>query len=335
MEMNINSFPDFAKNALILWNMGAASVPQYARSSGLFKTVPIPNETGNTREFSEIETEEYASRKGESDQASRAKVQQGYTKIGKLYRIAKDVGVSFEWRTQGKYPEIKNRLTNLGRLGENRIDLDLTHRITFGASTYYTDQDGVSVDVTVGDGLALFSTAHTLKASATTFRNILSGNAAFSQSALESMEKMRVENSFNQFGQKMTVQDDILWSTDDPNTVNTIKIVLQSMGNTADYKNSAVVNPYVRKYNHVVLPRIATDKDGNVDSTKAKYWGVASSNLSTAYLGMHEEPHMKMPTPGSNAEEFSTDDWNFGTRAGYMVVIVSANWIGMSKGDAS
>lgn len=333
--MNINSFPDFAKNALILWNMGAASVPQYARSSGLFKTVPIPNETGNTREFSEIETEEYASRKGESDQASRAKVQQGYTKIGKLYRIAKDVGVSFEWRTQGKYPEIKNRLTNLGRLGENRIDLDLTHRITFGASTYYTDQDGVSVDVTVGDGLALFSTAHTLKASATTFRNILSGNAAFSQSALESMEKMRVENSFNQFGQKMTVQDDILWSTDDPNTVNTIKIVLQSMGNTADYKNSAVVNPYVRKYNHVVLPRIATDKDGNVDSTKAKYWGVASSNLSTAYLGMHEEPHMKMPTPGSNAEEFSTDDWNFGTRAGYMVVIVSANWIGMSKGDAS
>ena len=76
------------------------------------------------------------------------------------------------------------------------------------------------------------------------------------------------------------------------------------MGNTADYKNSAVVNPYVRKYNHVVLPRIATDKDGNVDSTKAKYWGVASSNLSTAYLGMHEEPHMKMPTPGSNAEEF-------------------------------
>lgn len=333
--MNINSFPDFAKNALILWNMGAASVPQYARSSGLFKTVPIPNETGNTREFSEIETEEYASRKGESDQASRAKVQQGYTKIGKLYRIAKDVGVSFEWRTQGKYPEIKNRLTNLGRLGENRIDLDLTHRITFGASTYYTDQDGVSVDVTVGDGLALFSTAHTLKASATTFRNILSGNAAFSQSALESMEKMRVENSFNQFGQKMTVQDDILWSTDDPNTVNTIKIVLQSMGNTADYKNSAVVNPYVRKYNHVVLPRIATDKDGNVDSTKAKYWGVASSNLSTAYLGMHEEPHMKMPTPGSNAEEFSTDDWNFGTRAGYMVVIVSATWIGMSKGDAS
>ena len=315
--------------------MGAASVPQYARSSGLFKTVPIPNETGNTREFSEIETEEYASRKGGSDQASRAKVQQGYTKIGKLYRIAKDVGVSFEWRTQGKYPEIKGRLTNLGQLAERRIDLDLTHRITFGASTSYTDQDGVTVDVTVGDGLALFSTAHTLKASSTTFRNILSGNAAFSQSALESMEKMRVENSFNQFGQKMTVRDDILWSTDDPNTVNTIKVVLQSMGNTADYKNSGVINPYVRKYSYVVLPRIATDKDGNVDSTKAKYWGVASSNLSTAYLGMHEEPHMKMPTPGSNAEEFSTDDWNFATRAGYMVVIVSANWIGMSKGDAS
>lgn len=335
MEMNINSFPDFVRNAEIMWNMGAASVPRYARSSGLFKEIPIPQETGNTREFSEIETEEYASRKGEDDQSERAKVQQGYTKIGKLYRISKDVGISYEWRTQGKYAEIKNRLTNLGRLAENRIDLDLTHRITFGESTSYVDQDGVTVDLTVGDGKALFATDHTLKASSTTFRNILSGNAAFSQTALEAMEKMRIENSFNQFGQKMTVQDDILWSAEDPNTVNTIKIVLQSMGNTADYKNSGVINPYERKYKHVVLPRIATTANGNVDANKAKYWGVASSQLSTAYLGMHEEPHMKMPTPGSNAEEFSTDAWNFGTRAGYMIVIVSANWIALSEGDGN
>ena len=335
MELNINSLPDFVKNAEIMWQMGASSVPRYARSSGLFKEVSIPQLTGNTREFSEIDLEEYASKKGESEQAARGKVQQGYTKIGRLYRVAKDIGVSYEWRTQGKYAEIKTRLVNLGKLAENRLDLDLTHRITFGASTSYSDMDGETVDVSVGDGLALFATAHTLKGASTTFRNILSGNAAFSQSALESMEKMRVENTFNQFGQKMSIPADIIFSTDDPNTVNTIKITLQSMGNTSDYKNSGVINPYERKYRHVVLPRIATDAFGNVDSTKAKYWGLANSEMSTAYLGMHEEPHLKTPALGSNGEEFSTDDWNFGTRAGYMIVVVSAAWISLSKGDAS
>jgi len=335
MEMNINSFPDFVRNAEILWNMGAASVPRYARSSGLFKELAIPQLTGNTREFSEIELEEYATRKGESEQADRAKIQQGYSKIGRLYRVAKDVGISYEWRTQGKYSEIKQRLVNLGKLAENRMDLDLTHRITFGASTSYVDQDGVTVDLTVGDGLALFHTAHTLKGSATTFRNILSGNAAFSQAALEAMEKMRVENTYNQFGQKMTMPANVIFTTDDPNTVNTVKIVLQSTGNTTADLNSGVINPYNRAYKHVVLPRIATTATGAIDSTKAKYWGLASTEMSTAYLGVAEEPHMKLPAVGNNAEEFSTDDWNFGTRGGWMVTIVSAPWISLSKGDAT
>lgn len=333
--MNINSFPDFVRNATILWNMGADSVKPYARSSGLFKEVPVPELTGNTREFSEIETEEYASRKGEDEQAERAKVQQGYSKIGKLYRVAKDVGISYEWRTQGKYPEIKQRLTNLGRLADNRLDLDLTHRITFSTVTSYVDQDGETIDTTVGDGYSLVYSAHTLKASSTTFTNIITSNPAFSQSGLEAAEKMRIENTFNQFGQKMTMSADIIFSTEDPNTVNTIKIVLQSTGNTADYKNSNVINPYERKYKHVILPRLATTAAGAVDSTKAKWWGLACSEYSTAFLGMHEEPHMKLPTPGSNAEEFSTDAWNFGTRAGWMIVVVSASWFSLSTGAGS
>jgi len=335
MELNINSFPDFVKNAEILWNMGSASVPQYARSSGLFKEVSIPQLTGNTREFSEIDLEEYASKKGESEQADRAKIQQGYSKIGRLYRVAKDVGVSYEWRTQGKYSEIKQRLTNLGKLAANKLDLDLTHRITFGEATSYTDLDGETVDISVGDGLALFSASHTLRGSSTTFRNTLSGNAAFSQTALEAMEKMRLENTFNQFGQKMSIPADIIFSADDPNTVNTIRIVLQSSASTDDNKNTGVINPYARRYKHVILPRLATTALGGVDSAKAKYWGLASSEMSTAYLGMHEEPHMKLPTPGNNAEEFSTDDWNFGTRAGWMIVIVSAGWISLSQGDGN
>lgn len=335
MELNINSLPDFVRNAEILWEKGKQSVPQVMRSSGLVKEIPIPQLTGNTREFTEIDLEEYASRKGESNQSSRAKVQQGYSKTGTLYRISKDIGISYEMRSQGKYFEIKEKLTRLGKLAPNRIDLDLAHRIGFGTATSYTDQDGVSVDTTIGDTLALFSTAHTLRGSSTTFRNRLANNPQVSRGALEAMEKMRVENSYNQFGQKMYMTDDILWTTDDPNSVNTVKELLRSTSNPTQ-NNEGVVNAYQNKYRHVILPRVATDKDGAPDSTKAKYWGIASSEYSTLYLGMHEEPHMKAPpAEGSNAEEFSTDDWNFGVRAGYMVVAVSASWIGMSSGDAT
>lgn len=335
MELNINALPDFVRNAEILWLKGKDSVPQVMRTSGLVKEIPIPQLTGNTREFTEIDLEEYASRKGESNQASRAKVQQGYSKTGTLYRIAKDIGISYEMRSQGKYFEIKEKITRLGKLAPNRIDLDLVHRLTFGTATTYTDQDGIVIDTTVGDTLALFSTAHTLRGSSTTFRNRLANNPQLSRGALEAMEKMRVENSYNQHGQKMGMNDDILWTTDDPNTQNTAKELLRSTANPSQ-NNSGVVNVYQNKYKLVVLGRVATDKDGNPDTTKAKYWGVASSEFSTLYLGMHEEPHMKAPPmAGSNAEEFSTDDWNFGVRAGYMVVTVSASWIGFSSGDAT
>lgn len=49
------------------------------RGSGLVEEIPISANTGDTREFTEIDTEEYADNKGESDQASRGKVQQGLT----------------------------------------------------------------------------------------------------------------------------------------------------------------------------------------------------------------------------------------------------------------
>lgn len=335
MELNINNLPDFVRNATIMWNMAADSVIAVARTSGLFREVPIPQNTGNVREFTEIDLEEYASRKGESDQASRAQAQQGYSKVGTLYRVSKDIGISYEMRTQGKYIEITNRLTNLGRLAKNRMELDLTHRITFADSTSYIDQDGVTVDLTIGDTLSLASTAHTLKGSSATFRNRLANSPQFSLGALESMEKMRVENTFNQFGQKMTIKADILWTSDDPNTCNTVRQVLRSTTNITQ-ANSGVLNPYEVAYRHVVLPRLATDKLGGVDSTKAKRWGLASSQMSTAYLGVSEEPRLKAPNEiGGNNVEFSTEDWNFGTAAGYMIAIVSATWISFSYGDGT
>lgn len=335
MELNINVLSDFVANSNILWAKGFMSVPQIARNSGIFKEVPVPQMTGNSRTFSEIDLEEYASKKRESDQSSRARVQQGYTKTGYLYRVSKDIGISFEMRTQGKYQEIKEKLTNLGKLAPNRLDLDLTHRITFGTDANYTDMDGDTVDTTVGDGFQLFYTAHTLRGSSTTFRNRLANNPQFSPGSLEAMETMRKQNTYNQFGEKMTISADIIFSADDPTTVRAITETLKSTSSNTQ-NNPGVVNTFSGKYRHVVLPRLDTTAFGANDSTKSKYWGLASSEMSTAYLGMHEEAHLKTPpAEGKSNEEFSTDDWNFGTRAGWLIVIVSAAWISFSSGDGT
>lgn len=334
MELNINVLSDFVTNAEILWANGLMSVPQVARTSGLFKETAIPQMTGNTRTFSEIDLEEYASKKMESEQSARASVQQGYSKTGTLYRVSKDIGISYEMRTQGKYLEIKSKLTNLGKLAPNRLDLDLTHRFTFGTATTYTDKDGDLIDISVGDTLALFSTAHTLRGSATTFRNRLANNPQFSAGSLEAMETMRKQNTYNQFGEKMVIRDDVIWHADDPTTNRAVAETLRS-SSPVTAVNAGVVNTYSGKYRDVVLPRLDTTAAGANDSTKSKYWGVASTEMSTAYLGMHEEAHLKSPAPGNNADEFSTDDWSFGTRAGWMIVIVSASWIGFSSGDGA
>lgn len=331
MELNAVTLSDFTKLANVLWQKGLDSVPQTMRKSGLFKEVPVPANSGNTREFSEIDAQEYAKRKGESDQADRAQVQQGYSKTMTMYRVALDIGISYEMRTQNKYPEVTARLTNLGRQVANRMDLDMAHRIGFAASTSYTDMDGQTVATTTGDGYALAYSAHTLAGSSTTFRNILANNPRLSKGALEAIERLQVEETYNQFGEKMVMPFDILWTTDDPNTVNTAKEYLQS---TADVEgsNSGVKNVYMAKYRHVILPRVATTAAGAPDSTKRYYWGTASSQYSTAYLGVWEEPRLKTPTEGANAEDFATDDWNYGARGGYGLAVVSAGWFKMSKG---
>lgn len=332
MDLSTINLPDFVKNARITWLKGQDSFATVIRGSGIVKEVSIPNNTGNTREFSEVDLELYAKFKGERDEAKYAKVQQGYSKIGTLYRIAFAEPITFEMRRYNKYEDVKQRLLNLLPTASRRMELDQQHRITFATATSYADMDGRTVDTTVGDTLALASTAHTVRGSSTTFRNRLANNPQFSRGALESMEQMRVENSINQFGQKVPCEDNIIWTTDDPNTINTVKEVLRSTSNPTQ-NNEAVVNTYQAKYRHVALPLVATDKDGNVDTTKAKYWGLASSMRSAFFLGVNEEPHVIAPEVGDGKSSL-TDDWMFNVRAGYMIVIPAAAWFSISTGDA-
>ena len=335
MELNTITLSDFTKLAKVIWLKAKDSVPKIVRGSGIFKIVPIPSNSGETRNFDDIDLNEYASVKGQSDQASRAGLTQGYDKTMTVYRVAQDIGISYEMRKFNKYPEVVARLTSLGRLADNRQDLDLSHRITFATAVSYTDMDGRTVATTTGDGFALAYSAHRVSAdNSKTYRNILANNPKLSDGSLESMERQVVENTINNIGEKMTMPFDILFTTDEPTAVNMAKKLLKSTS-AVDGLNEGVVNVNQSKYRHVILPRVATDKDGAVDTDKRYYWGLASSSYSSAYLGIWEEAHLKTPSNLNAGEEFSTDDWNYGVRAGYGIEIVSGRWISFSKGDGA
>jgi hypothetical protein len=330
MEISTLQPSDLVRLAPITFEKGKQLLPLEARNSGLFNVTPIPSNTGNTREFSDsIDTGQYARRKSEGEQASRARVKQGYKKIMYYGRIGLDMVITHEAMTLNKYPEIVRGLTSLGVHGANRIELDLQHRITFGTATSYTNMDGETVDVTIGDGLALFSAVHTLTGTSTTYRNRLSGDPQFSRGALENMERLINEETLNNFGEKVVgATFDILWYADDPTQENAILEFFRSTSSLDSGANAGVINVYGKKYRPVKLSRIATDKDGLVDSTKRKYWGVASSMLSQAHLGIWEEPYLLTPpSADNNGTERSTEDMMFSTRAAYGIAITSGAWI--------
>lgn len=334
MELNSATLPAFTRLAGVIFAKAVDMVEANARGSGLFVEESIPENSGETRDWTEIDLELYASGKSQGDQASRARVKLGFNKLVTVRRFAKDIGITYEMRRFNKYPEVIRRLTNLAKMPGNRLELDLSHRIGFGTATTYQDQDGLTVDISVGDALALFSTAHLLTGTSTTYRNRLAGNPILSKGALEGMERLVTEETLNQFGEKVTVPFDILWTTDDPNTVNTALEYLKSVA-APDFANSGVTNVYKAKYKHVKLPLVQTTAAGLVDSTKRRFWGIASSMISDAHLGIWESPHLKTPMDLNAGEEFSTDDWNFGVRCGYGIGIVSGRWIKFSSGDAT
>ena len=334
MELTTIGFSDMVKLGKVLWLRGAKSVKNHMIDSKLVKVMPISKNTGNTREFSEMDTNEYLTYKSQGDQASRGQISQGYSKTMTSYRVAENIGITYEMRTQGKYPEIINSLVSGGSKGYKTIDLDLSHRLTFGTDTTYTDRDGRTIDISVGDTLQLFYTEHTLKASSETFRNRLANNPRLSKGALEGIGRLAVEESYNQYGEKKEINDDILWTTDDPNTVNTAKEYLKS---TADIEgsNSGVVNVYKGRFIHKILPRLATTAAGATDTDKRYYWGTACSERSSFYIGMWESPHLMAPKANANSEDVQTDDWEFRNRAGYGIVVVGASWIRFSSGDGT
>jgi hypothetical protein len=332
MEGNLLStitFPEMTDLVRRKWVETQSMITPQAKQ--VFITDSIGKGQGNTKLYNEIDTETFAKLKRQAEAVSKASVGVGYNKTMTKKRIGLEIDITQEMRDENRYPEVGALITNLTHFCPQREELDATHRLTFITSTSYTDMDGESVDVTGGDTLAIASTVHSLKFSSTTWSNRLAGDPAFSRGALEAAESLTTSDILSNFGERRVMNFNTIISSDDPTTVNEIKVFLNSTADV-DQNNSGVMNVYKNKYRHLILPYLATTATGARDATKRRWWFLAALNQGAnglqAYFGSWEPAHMvAMPASGNNMEDPHRDVWSYGTRSGYGFTIVSGRGI--------
>lgn len=297
--------------------------PQAAR---LFIQEDLTSHPSQQKRYDEVDVETFGKLKREGENSAKARAGVGYNNTMNARRYAMEINVSYEFRRYGNEQAVKSDLYSLNHFIEQRTELNLTHVLTFCNATAYTDMDGESINLAVGDGLALVSSVHTLKHSALTYSNNVSGNPAFSQGALELAESLTVSDIYSNFGEKRVLQFNTIVTSDDPTTCRAVKQVLQSTADV-DAAHAGVVNTYKGKYSHVELPYLATTATGARDATKKRWWFLIAAGQGTrgwqAYYAVFEATSLKTPSAGNNGEDVHNDDWTFGTRGSHGIVALS------------
>ena len=305
------------------------------RNSWFVLEETMPTGTGVYKRYAErLNLNRYAGQRDEGAQAIQARVQYGYEKDLAVNDFALQLGVTKMMRLAGKGDQVNDVIDQLSTCVPNRIELDLSHRFTFYSATSYVNADGKTVDVTVGDGLALGSASHTLTGSATTYSTIITSNPVFSESALETAEKSFVENSYNNLGEKMMVKPDTILTTDDPDTCNEVRKLMNATADVTS-SNAGTFNVYKNKYKHVIGSRIATTATGATDTSKVKYWALIASQASDFHLAILEQPKVLVPKKGNNGEDISTETWSYAASWVRGTCIVTPKWIRLSNGSGS
>lgn len=222
--------------------------------------------------------------------------------------------VTWEMRKFDKYRKISQIMSGLGQSTAQRLELDCTHQLTFGMSaSSYTNMDGETIGTTSADGQNLFDTDHTASGvSGSTYSNL--STYEFGDTGLEDCEN-KIVTWVDDNGNKVMTQMNTIFTTEDPTLVNNVKRYMKST-QEPDTANNAV-NVYAGKYNHVILPYLATSNAGAYNSAIKNYWGLWNTNNPNALLEISEYPTFKAAKPDSNSEDFETDGWKYKSAACY------------------
>lgn len=326
--INRANFSDFNDNLKISWTKEYEMFPKVAEQ--LYNVESTDVDTGD---ISGLDGFSVAKVKREGEDMSFGSLTQNYRKTWTTYEVALGTKITWNMRKYAKYNLINKAINGLARSVAKRMEWDLTHRFTFANLPSYTNLDGDTVSTTVGDGLPLLSTAHTVPGSSTTFRNRIANNPLLSKGGIEAGEKLFATQMIDTNGELITDSPTHLVISNDPNTKNTAKEYLRSIADPTA-AHAGVTNVYQGAYQLLVLPYLATTAAGVYDSTRATMWFLVNLDHKDAYLKVGQAPTFISPEE-SDGKEFETMDWKYGAFASYAITIVDPRWVVGSLGDAS
>jgi hypothetical protein len=323
--INTSNFADFVANSQINFRRAFDDFPKVA--SQLYDVEYTDLVTG---EESSLEGFTMAKIKDEGDDFAYLDINQGDNKIWNVYEIGGMTKITWKMRVANKYRVMNQRISNLGKSAARRMEIDLTHRFTFGTATSYTSQEGRTITTTLGNGKQLFYSGHDVPGSTSTYRNRVANNPQLSKGGIEAGEKLFTSQMIDSNGELINEMPDSLIIANNPTMKNTALEYLRSTS-APEGAVSGIYNVYNDRYKLIVLPFLATNKDGAYDSTKESYWMLANLRGTDAVCKILSAPRLIPPTE-NDGKEFETMDWLFASHAAYAIEIVRGQWIVMSDG---
>lgn len=291
----------------------------------LFMTDTVGAGEGELKLIQEYDTSTYAKAKAQGVDVKKASFGIGYYITVRAKRIGMESEITWEMRRYNKKQEVLAAIQSLPYFCPQRVELDLTHTLTFCSSTSMTDMDGNTRDLTVGDGLALVSSVHTLKFSSLTYSNNVTGNPLFSKGALEAAELLTTTDILSNFGEKRVMDFNVIATGNNPTVCNAVKQFLRSVSDNTQ-NNAGVINVNQDKYRHVVLTQLATSATGAIDSTKKNWWFLVATG--SGFRGwqawyLEWDGMSLIPSTSGNGTDVHKDVWYYNVRQAYNIGVVS------------
>lgn len=286
--------------------------------------------TTKHKRIKEFDKERLAEQKLEGQASAQKGIAEGYHKQLTRKTVSITRKVSGEEYLALKAHDLAGTVTGVAEDIVDKIELDMRNFIGLGTGSSYTDNGGFTVDTTVGDGLSLFNSTHTLKNSPVTYSNILSGAPAFSESAMESAEDYFAYNITDNYGKRQTIKPNTIITADKATMKNRVIRLLKSIApeaveGTAN-SNSGVKNTYGDKYQHLVVEFDVTALD-ITDSSKSFNWYLAS--LGGSPRKSFQAYYVKWLAPMVAPAEVNQDAWtmSYTARSAYAIGAVSGKGI--------
>lgn len=336
---NSTSLPDFVANLQVLFNKGFTQTfeDQEDSAAQFYQELRLGAHEGITRRVEEPLTGRgYARIMDEGDNVRIEQIAPGYYKDVTVARRSSGLDVTWFFEYHNKYPEqIAGIYRDVGLNLRERMELDMQLPFGFGTATTYTDMDGRTVDISPGDGLQLWYTAHTLTGSSITTRNRLANNPQVSDGSVESAMTLFNQNQYTNSGMPVPGTPDTIVVTRDQTQYHVAMKIVNSMS-PQNAPNSGVFNPLRQRMRVVRLMRWDYTADGRtLDSTKLKYWMVVDSSQKVGYVMITEDPNVTLPTVSNGGILWTNEDRRIKGTCTYEPCVLNPRFAVFSSGDGT